>query len=86
MENVTEIFHPKTKELKGTVTELSEPTQFGDKFESSVDYTGGMDWHETFEEAKEYVEKQLENVYIGGYGRTVSEDWHTERQERLCGA
>jgi len=76
------IYHPNTKNLSGTVTELDAPTKFGDKFESNA--FGQKDWHENFEEAENDVLNILHGFYTGETQQQIAEDLHIARQERAC--
>ena len=85
----TTIYHPKTKELFGTIKELELTPQeksldFG-AFET-VDAMGWEDWHETFEEAKAELERSLENMYNGSTQAGMAADRREAEQERQMGA
>jgi hypothetical protein len=80
----TKIYHPKTKELNGTIIELDEKTEYGDSFESNV--LGYEDWHETFEEAKNSILSTLNYEYSGKAGIDRANDSrYAESESFACG-
>lgn len=78
------IYHPKTKELKGTITELDSPIAFGYKFETEV--YGMKDWHVTFDEARTDVLNSLHKEFTGEAGRGRAEDIaYSQSESNACG-
>ncbi len=80
METLT-IYHSETKRLKGTITQLTEPTQFGDLFESKA--CGFTEWHKTADDAKCEVLRVLEYFYSGSYTKDRVNDNIYSKQERV---
>lgn len=78
------IYHPKTKKLSGTITELDQPTLQGDLFESIV--FGMKDYHVTLQDAKEVILSELSYDYSGQRMKDIAADIRYERMESIaCG-
>ena len=81
---MTTIYHPKTKELSGTITEVENEVHPEDRFEAKV--LGFEDWYPTREEAEAWIQQELQYEYSGQAAKDSAADAHYARQEQVaCG-
>ena len=81
------IYHPKTREISGTIEilDLKDPTYAG--YESPFQVTdsfGYEDWFDTYEEALAQLNIDLENHYNGSTQDGIAEENRYAAQERFA--
>lgn len=77
----TKIYHPKCKEIFGTIQEIENEMFPEDKFETTTFY-GYKDWYSSFDEAKEYLQKDNEAEYNGSAQKHRASERAYEIQEK----
>lgn len=75
------IFHPKTKEVKGTIEEVTLIDDSVPTFETT-DIENCKDWYNTLEEAKKGLRIDLEEIYNGSRGKQRAEDNQYAKSEQ----
>lgn len=78
------IYHPKTKQLFGTITKIENKVHTEDMFEAKV--LGFEDWYPTEEDAETWIKCELQYEYSGKAAKDNAADARYARQEQIaCG-
>jgi hypothetical protein len=81
------IYHPKCKELFGTIEKLDLTKKEYEGYElayETIDSMGWEDWCETYEEAEKSLLISLENHYNGSTLRGIAEENRYAAEERFA--
>ena len=76
------IYHPETKELFGTITEITNDEWPEDKYETNV--LGYQDWYADLDEARTMIKRELQDEYSGKAAKDQAADRAYARQEQLA--
>jgi hypothetical protein len=83
------IYHPKCKELSGTIEKLKltkEQLDEGFGEYEVIDSMGWEEWYDTYDEAKTELLESLENHFNGSTQKGIDDDNRYDRAEHFaCG-